>query len=108
MSRMAASLIAIAGYARRNGSSSIKRIERYSAAGEIQQRPIHQCKARTAASPTQTSSGTAVSCLRWKKVIDRFHSIQQRWQHKATGISKVLLQERALPHIQRSIPRPVK
>ena len=74
-------------------------------AGVIRQRPIHQYKAKTAASPIPTSSGTAVSYLRWKKVIDRLRSIQQRWQHKAIGISGVHLQEPALRRTQRSIPR---
>ena len=108
ISRMAECPIAIAGYARRNGSLRIRRIGRCSAAGVIRQRPIHQCKAKTAASPIPTSSGTAVSYLRLKKVIDRFRSIQQRWQHKAIGISRVHLQEPGSRRTQRSIPRPVK
>ena len=77
MSRMAECPIAIAGCARRNGSWSTMHIGPCSAAGAIRQQPIHQCKARTVVSPILTSFGTAVSYLRWKKVIDRFRSIQR-------------------------------
>ena len=95
--------IAIATSERQNGSSSTRRARRCSAVS-IRARPILRRRARTAASPTPTSSGTRAGFSRSKKRTSRSSSIPRASNPAAMSS----LTRAASPPIPRSIPRPAR